>query len=482
MMAMTTLRKTLITTALLAAFPVIASAQSAADLKKEIELLKAQLEALQKKVEAQAQAPAAPAPAPAVDPDEFNRIKIKAESVEDNFEAAGLKQLKISGMMDPTFMMTQRTDNSGFVFLNNFDASGRSGGDDRYSFYNSYFGMAMLDFQKETDGGNKWRLTLAPHKSANSAYSLGSIVHEASLSIPLSDLQTRMIVGMIPDWSGYEYIPSNQQPLITHNMLFDFSIPSFYSGVGMEIGRGKWLSKFMLANINAARKGDGDKNPGITYRVDYSKGEFNGFGFAGQHSRGKSKYDLFEVDGYFIRGDLTLQGQIGVGRLQEGAYDTDINSGAQRDARWWGLSGLLGYKVTPRTQLVGRLDYINNPANGGGVYGSYGASCDSADGTVNYGMLDCKNGFGPSMTYDAVAGAWSQFDANGNLNKGANRYALSLGMNYLLNPTTTLKFEFRHDRANGNVFLDTQAESKGDMGNLFRKSNNLLATSIVVSF
>jgi hypothetical protein len=476
------IRKSLIAAAVLAAFPLIVSAQSNADLKKEIEALKAQLEALQRKVEAQPVAPAVVPAANAVDPDEFNRIKIKTESVEDNYEAAGFKQMKISGMLDPTFMYTQRTDNSGFVFLNNFDAGGRSGGADPYAFYNSYFGMAMLDIQKETDGGNKWRLTLAPHKAANSAYNIGSIVHEASVSIPLGDLQTRMLVGMLPDWSGYEYIPSNQQPLITHNMLFDFSIPSFYSGVGMEIASGKWLSKFMVGNINAARKGDGDKTPGLTYRVDYSKGEFNGFGFAGQHSRGKSKYDLFEVDGYFIRGDVTLQGQLGLGRLQEGAYDIDLNTNTQRDARWWGLSALAGYKLTPRTQMVGRLDYISNQANGGGVFGSYGMSCDSADGTVTYGALDCKNGFGPGMTYDSVAGTWSQLDANGNLNKGVNRYALSLGMNYLLNPTTTLKFEFRHDRANGNVFLDSKAEAAGDTANLFRKSNNLIGTSVVVSF
>jgi hypothetical protein len=476
-----TLKISVLTSALLMAFPLIASAQSAADLKKEIDLLKGQIEALQKKVESQSAAPAAAAGA--VDPDEFNRIKIKTESVEDNFEAAGLKGFKISGMLDPTFMYTQRTDNAGFVFLNNFDGSGRSGGDDRYAFYNSYFGMAMLDIQKETEGGNKWRLTLAPHKSANSAYSLGSIVHEASVSVPLGDLQTRLIAGMIPDWSGYEYIPSNQQPLITHNMLFDFTIPSFYSGVGMEITSGKWISKFMVGNINQARKGDGDKTPGLTYRVDYAKGEFNGFGLAGQHSRSKaSKYDLFEVDGYFIRGDLTLQGQIGLGRLQEGAYDIDANTSLQRDARWWGLSGLAGYKVTPRTQLVARLDYINNVSNGGGVFGSYGSSCTNPDSTVTYGALDCKNGFGPGLTYDEVAGAWTQLDANGNLNKGVNRYALSLGMNYLLNPSTTLKFEFRHDRANGNVFLDSKAEAAGDTANLFRKSNNLIGSSIVVSF
>jgi hypothetical protein len=35
------------------------------------------------------------------------------------------------------------------VFLNNGDA--------RYTYDNSYFGMAVLDFEKETDSGTKWR-------------------------------------------------------------------------------------------------------------------------------------------------------------------------------------------------------------------------------------------------------------------------------------------------------------------------------------
>jgi hypothetical protein len=31
-------------------------------------------------------------------------------------------------------------------------------------------------------------------------------VHEASVSVPLGDLQTRFIAGQMPDWSGYEYL------------------------------------------------------------------------------------------------------------------------------------------------------------------------------------------------------------------------------------------------------------------------------------
>lgn len=468
--------------ALAGAFPLAqtAHAQTTAELKQEIELLKKQLQVLMQKVDAAAAATPAAASVPAVDPQEFNRVKIKAESTEDNFEAAGFKGLKISGMIDPTFIYSSRQNHAGFVLLNNFD--GRNEGES-YAFDNSYFGQAMLDIQKETEGGNKWRLTLAPHKSASSGYNLGSIVHEASVSIPTIDAQTRVIAGVIPDWSGYEYIFSHQQPLITHNMLFDFTIPTVYSGVGMEITRGKWISKFMLGNVNETRKASGDKTPALTYRVDYSKGEYQGFGLAGTHSFSSgNRYDLFEVDGYFIRGDVTWQGQIGVGRQR----DTAANGG---NAQWWGVSNLFGYKLTPRLQAVTRFDYIANRKNGGGVFGQTAETCSllerGPDGALT-GALDpatgepvrsevaCaagRNGFGPAMALAPESNEWEPIDGN----RGVNRYALSAGFNYLLNPTTTWKMELRYDGANGAVFRDVRDGS-------YKKNNVLLGTSVVVTF
>jgi hypothetical protein len=114
--------------------------------------------------------------------EDFNRVSMKVEAAEDAQDASGMKGLKISGMMDPTFVYNNRQNTSGVNFLNNFNGS--SGAGDSYTYYNSYFGMAMLDFQKETEGGQKWRLTLAPHKSASSGYNTSSIVHEASVSVP----------------------------------------------------------------------------------------------------------------------------------------------------------------------------------------------------------------------------------------------------------------------------------------------------------
>ncbi len=454
----------ILTIAVAAAFPMVhsAHAQTNAELKQELDLLKKQLQILTQKMDAAAAAPAPAAPsasAGAVDPQEFNRVKIKAESTEDAFEASGFKGLKISGVIDPTYIYSSSQKRAGFSFLNNFDgASGPATnglpGTDAYTFDNSSFGTAMLDIQKETNGGSKWRLTLMPHKSAGSAFRAGSIVHEASVSVPLGDEKTRLIAGQIPDWSGYELTAANANPLVTHNMLYDFTALTYYTGAGMEVVRGPWTSKFMVGNVNQAAREAADKKLALVYRVDYSVNEFTGIGFSGGHSFADKaatpgRFDLLEVDGYYTRGDLTVQGQIAGGRHKSKSF----NGG---DAQWAGVSGLVGYKVTPRAQLVARYDFIKNSKNGGGMFG---------------GVADGRNGFGPAWEDDGNGtNTWIQPD----LDKGVNRYALSVGMNYLINPSTTFKTEVRLDGANGAVFQLRDGS--------YKKSNILLGTSIVVSF
>ena len=268
--------------ATLAAFHGVAggaAAQSTADLLKELQELKkrvAELEAKQKAPEAK---PAAGqwgmTPEQAA---EFNRIAVKTEAMEDARDASGLKLLKISGYMDPTFIYNKKQNRAGFQFLN-------AVGDDGYNYDNSYFGAAVLDFTKETDSGTRWRLTLAPNRGVGAVFDGNSPIHEASVSVPLTDLQTRFIAGQIPDWSGYEYLQPTLNKLITHNLLFDFTLPTAYTGAGMEITSGKWIVKGLLANLNTSKKSSGNKAPVFTYRVDYSRGEFQGFGFAGVHGK-----------------------------------------------------------------------------------------------------------------------------------------------------------------------------------------------------
>ena len=463
--------------ALAAAFP--AQAQSNADILKELQALKAKVAELEGKLQAQ-EAKLPPAGQWGMTPDqarELNRATLKAEATEDAMDSQGLKMLKISGFIDPTYLYNQRQNRAGFQFLNGIPDGG-------FSYDNSFFGMAWIDFQKEMEGGTKWRLTLSPNRGVGAGIDSPSIVHEATVSIPLGDLQTRIIAGQMPDWSGYEYLPPTQNKLITHNLLFDFTLPFTYTGVGMEYVRGKWWSRWMLANVNTSHRQEGERAPAFVYRVDYSRGEFMGFGFAGLHGKGANfralddttdngigknpftgddyrkadtRLDLFEIDGYFIRGDWTAQGQLSYGRQKHAAITADPVTGEMRDARWWGASGLVAYKFDPRLEGIVRLDYLNNRKNGGGLLG--------------YSFADQRNGLGP-----AVVG--SDADGNpvyGDTERGANRMALSLGASYRYNLSTTFKAEARFDRADLPVFLDVKTGS-------YRKTNAVFGTSVVVSF
>jgi opacity protein-like surface antigen len=455
-----------LTLALACAFAPAARAQSNEELLKELRALKDRVAELEKKLNAKtaAQTPAGkPAGMTPEQTSDFNRIAVKTEALEDAMESQGLKALKISGYMDPTYIYNQRERRSGFQFLNRVS-------DDGYNYDNGYFGLLSLDFMKELEGGTKWHLTLMPNRGAGSiADPAGnSIVHEASVSIPLTNLQTRFIAGQIPDWSGYEYIQPTLTKLVTRGLLLDFTEPTVYTGAGMDYVRGKWEVKGILANYGVTKNAAQQRAPAFAYRVDYSKGEFNGFGFAGVHGltanptaviadAGTSRLDLFEFDGYFIRGDLTAQGQIGFGR-QRGASIIPAADGSLRDARWWGVSALAAYKFIPRWEGVVRADYINNRRNGGGLLG--------------YAVGDSRNGIGP----DGNLGCGQDPTLNApECDIGANRYAVAFGVNYLLTLNTTLKAEYRFDGANLPVFLDLRTGT-------YRKSNQLFGMSLVVSF
>jgi hypothetical protein len=461
--------------ALAAALP--AQAQTAApatdELLKELRALRERVTQLEQKLQ-QSSTPAAPtAPAPGqwgMTPEqarELNRLSIKAEALQDNFTDQGFKGLKITGQMDPSFIYNQRQGNASFVFLNNGDA--------RYTYDNSYLGMLVLDLEKETEGGSRWKLTLAPERGTGALINGGSIVHEASVSVPLGDLQTRLWVGQIPDWTGYELTLPAGNKLITHNLLFDTMAPTAYTGAVMDVTSGKWWVRAGLANFNTARTEAGSKAPVFIYRVDYSKGEFDGFGFSGLHGKApnfaadgvwtdvfgneqtfdsagqRTAIHLLEADAYYIRGDWSLFGQISYGQQEKAAiFNSD---GRLRDARWWGLSGTVAYAVTPRLEAVLRADYVNNKRNGGGLLG--------------YSFDDGLNGIGRGLLAD---GSFAKGES-----VGSNRYAISLGMSYRWDENATFKLEYRLDGADQPVFSNAA-------GTAFHKTNNLLGASVVVSF
>jgi Protein of unknown function (DUF3138) len=488
----TTIRLTCLAAALACAFPAIAQtkakakpptqAQTNAAMLEEMKALRERIAEMEKKLQVaeadKAKAAAAPvaavAPAPAAStpqwgmtPEqtrELNRVTVKTEALEDSREAAGFKGLKISGYMDPTFIYNKNQETSTFQFLNKVDAAN---GGDGYNYDNSYFGAAVLDFQKETDSGVKWRLTLAPNRGVGAVFDGTSPVHEASISIPLGSLQRRLLVGQVPDWSGYEYLPATQNKLITHNLLFDFTLPTAYTGIGMEVTEGKWIVKGMLNNMNASRKASGNTTPALAYRVDYSRGEFQGFGFAGVHGKAAnfadpdgrdSRLDLFEFDAYFIRGDITVQGQVGVGQQKKAAITPDA-SGGLRDARWMGLSVLGAYKINPRLEAIARFDHIRNRKNGGGLLG--------------FTAGDGRNGIGPDGNLDCDPADLTTLVPE--CSRGADRSALSFGLSYLFDTSTTFKAEYRIDRADQPVFEVVKDGA-------FKKTNQIFGASVLVSF
>lgn len=482
------MKKLAVAIAIATAFPAVATAQSNKELKAELEALKSQvkrLEAMIEKAGAQAEqantqavaantqataaaASAARASESGIEVAEFNRIRVKTEAMEDAAETSGFKALKISGYIDPTYIHNRNAKTSSFVFLNN--NSSVNGSEESFGYDNTFFGSGMLNFDKELDGGTRFKVTLMPSKSAGAGYNWGNLVHEAYASVPLGDLSTRLIAGQVADWAGYEYIPSNMNKLITHNLLFDFSAANFYTGAGVELSRGKWLSKIMVGNLNRSRIDVAKQEaPGLFYRVDYAKGEFNGFGFSGVHAGFDDKeefgrLDLVEVDGYFTRGDWNFQGQLSYGRQKATPY----NGFTGDYAKWWGLSTLASYKVTPRFETIARFDYINNKKNGGGVFGStFGGVCLDTTGT-EANCPDGRNGFGSGMTFDGTD--WLVGDPS----TGTNRSALSLGVNYALMPGVNLKGEYRYDRSTGKVFITSDEQ--------YRRDNHVLGVSTVVSF
>lgn len=453
-----------LTLALAVAFPGFALAQSTpAALQKELKALQDRISELEKKLAAMP----TPAPAAAAAPEkqwgmtpeqlqDFNRISVKTEATEDNLAAWGLKGLTITGFIEPTYISNKLQHRSGFQFLNDQST---------FAYDTSYMGSATIDFTKETDSGTRWKLTLSPNRGVGAvidAANAKGIVQEASVSVPLTDLSTRLIAGQIPDWSGYEYQQPTLNPFTTHNLLYDFTLPTSYTGAGLELKRGKWVIKGALANVNTTINQAQEKGVALAYRGDYSFGEYAGVGFAGLHGKApnfttgtNTAANLFEVDGYYTRGDWTYQGQLGIGGQKKGAIATDLNGDLQ-NARWWGLSGLMGYSVSPQLQALVRADYIHNTKNGGGLFG--------------YSAQDDRNGLGVDATVDCVADPTLAA-----CNRGANRYALAFGMKYAFNANATFKAEYRFDGASKPVFIDVKDLT-------FHKSNQLFGASVVVFF
>lgn len=295
--------------------PAIAMADTNADILKEIDALKAKVQQLEAQVQANQKATEEAAQV-------ANHADVQVSGIKQQTDKSGLKGLTVTGMIAPAYVYNQDQQASSFVFLNRSNGSPSNG--TIYNYDNSYFGGAYIQFQKVTEGGTKWNLTLAPDRGAGTLMNGQSIVHEASVALPLND-STKLIAGQIPDWEGYEYTWDNQTKTITHNLLFDFAEVTAYTGVGLDMTSGNWEWKTMLANVNSPRYyygGNGGRAPALVFRADYSIPGYDsaGVGFWGLVGKvpnantaafpsGTSSTAMFEVDGYYNKGNWGYTGK-----------------------------------------------------------------------------------------------------------------------------------------------------------------------------
>ena len=315
--------KTVLIVAMVAAMPWLhAHAQSPADMQRQIQLLQEQLKALQTQVETMGAKQA-------VDPTEFNRLVQKVEVKEEAAQKAGFNDLTFKGLIEARYLK-DKVNASGVNFdANGFSGSGLTGSSSGFSAGNGYSGVGMLEITKQAEGGNgiNWTLRLTPGGGLRDD---SKLINEASISVPLGDGAPRVIAGLIPDWTGYEGYFSNQNLLITHNLIFNHLASSSYLGAGLQHTFGPVTAKAMFANVDGA--GNTQSTPGLVYNANWAINEFSYLNFSGVNILGRPANtgaplssvnrrtaNLYEIDGGYTKGDLALNGQFSFGNVRNGA-------------------------------------------------------------------------------------------------------------------------------------------------------------------
>lgn len=427
----------LLIVAMASSMPLVSvHAQTQSELQKEIAALRAQLQSLQQKVEAMGAAKSEPAAPVTTVAQQVNRLEQRMDLADDEAETTGFKGLKISASVETGFGFDSQAKS------NDFYASSGSTTDSR-----QYAGYGMVQFTKETQGeGVDWTLRLLPGADAT------SIVHEASISLPLAE-DTRLIGGVMPDFQGYEFVFANANStlgnqLISHNALYDLAGATQYAGLGTShsFDGGTYTAKWILGNVDASTDTDADtsksyfngtkeRSVALAYRGDWFINEFAYIGLSGLHGSVNRNFRVMALDGGYTRGDWQFNGQLTSGWMRNAASNGS-------DAEWHGVSGLVGFKATPRLQLIARADYLENSKNGGGTYVALQPTVP--DGAT---ALDkTANGLGPVRNSDGLTAD----DAN----VGANLTRLTLGTNYQINANAQWKTEYRVDTSTGYNFID----------------------------
>lgn len=494
--------KALLGAALIAALPPVALAASASDSDAA-----ARLEALQHKVEALENALKNAGITPSGESaraDESEEIKqrlnkqeLMLQSLTDAASTGPIAGLSVTGYLDPVYLYNANAKDSGFRFLDHSN---------NYSYYNSSIGDVYLDIKKIFGTGPTApfaEIQIMPNRGAGNVTldggSGGGLFNAAQVTLPLSSTQ-QIIAGLMPSVSGYESQQSNILPTLSHNLLYDFSVPGYFVGLGYtgSTDSGDYTWKVLLGNEqnrthpHLAENADGgaqsNRTPTLTWRIDKVKGLWDwGWSAAlgrqsvytgnAQSSCPAGRYGLnclsdkpftpymfTELDAAYVAADFTFNAELDFGRQKSAAW----NGG---DASWWGASLLAVRKWSfAPLGLLGsalRWDYLDTGRNGGGAGTTY------TGGTALSGMqasagTDGVNGFG-------IAPACLAASNNGGLDcRGARRQDVAL--DFMLYPTSqlTVKFEYRHDWADQAVFQRSDGS--------WSKSNNLIGSSLIYTF
>ncbi|QBQ98836.1 DUF3138 family protein [Paraburkholderia pallida] len=425
--------------------------------------------------------------------------RLKVDTLVDASNTGPLAGLSITGYIDPSYIYNRAANTSSFLFANH---------ESSYNYFNSTFGDVYLDIKKTFGVGPmapSAEITLMPNRGngitllTNEHGSLADdILNTAVVTVPVTATGT-FVAGLMTSFGGYEVQQSNQMLTLTHNLLYDFSDPGSYVGVGWNYSpdASQWAFKFMVGNEQYRTYGSvtqtgtnalGDpittsnKIPTFTARADYTwssaldiGGSFNVgrqtlssatdpttgqvvYGPGGQATSSGGYFFFGEMDATYTLADIQYNAELDYGQQQRAAF----NGG---NAQWYGLSLLAHRKfnapVVGRMGVTARYDVLANGKNGGGGGGV----------VLNGNGMDPYNGFG--IGSDCLANSKADggygFECH-----GATRQDLALDLLFYPTQQITVKVEYRHDWATQRVFL----RDDGSYG----KSNDLLAAQFVYSF
>ncbi|WP_028229444.1 DUF3138 family protein [Paraburkholderia ferrariae] len=438
--------------------------------------------------------------------DELDSIKqqvanqqLKVDSLSDAANTGPIAGLSITGYIDPSYIYNRAPGTSSFLFANH---------ESNYNYFNSTFGDLYLDIKKTFGVGPmapSAEVTLMPNRGngitllANEHGDIGNnILNTAVITVPVTATGT-FVAGLMPSFGGYEVQQSNQMLTLTHNLLYDFSDPGSYVGVGWNWSPdgSNWAWKFMVGNeqyrtygavTQTGQNALGDpittsnKIPTFTARTDYTwssaldiggsvnigrqtlPSAFNAgtgttsYGIGGQ-ATGSGGYFFFgEADATYTLADTQYNAEVDYGQQQRAAF----NGG---NAQWYGLSLLAHHKfnapVVGRMGVTARYDVLSDGKNGGGGGGI----------ALNSNGMDPYNGFGigSQCIADAQAAGTSSFNC-----KGATHQDVALDLLFFPTQQITVKVEYRHDWATQKVFLRDDGS--------YTKSNDLLGAQFIYSF